>query len=373
MRVLLTVPSLAREFGGPVVKTRSLARALTEVGCRVVVAGGGRSGDGQEVALGALGSFHATPVPRRVASLYDAVAASDIVHVVGYRDPVGTLAAMRAARLRRPFLIEPAGMHRRRLRSVRLKASYDATVGRRLVAKASHLIATSMLERNELIADGVAQHAITIRPNGIDVAHRVADGAEFRARFGIPASAALIVSIGRLTAKKGLTELLAAANAIDDAWLLVAGPDDGDGTLAKLRRGIDSPRRALIVGGWMESADKQAAFAAANVFCLPSATENFGTVAAEAAAAGTPVIVSDQCGVIEYLDPAATVVVPAHDLEALQAALVATLRDGGRASAAERAAAGVRRRLKWSAIAREQLSLYESVLNGRLNTAHRIR
>ena len=39
----------------------------------------------------------------------------------------------------------------------------------------------------------------------------------------------------------------------------------------------------------------------ADVFVLASAGESFGMVAAEAAAAGTPVIVTDRCGIAELL------------------------------------------------------------------------
>ena len=48
----------------------------------------------------------------------------------------------------------------------------------------------------------------------------------------------------------------------------------------------------------------------ADVFVLASAGESFGMVAAEAAAAGTPVIVSDRCGVAEFFDDGEALVVP---------------------------------------------------------------
>src|SRR5207248_757884 len=48
----------------------------------------------------------------------------------------------------------------------------------------------------------------------------------------------------------------------------------------------------------------------ADVFVLPSEGESFGMVAAEAAAAGTPVIVSDRCGVADYFRHGEALVVP---------------------------------------------------------------
>ena len=48
----------------------------------------------------------------------------------------------------------------------------------------------------------------------------------------------------------------------------------------------------------------------ADVFVLASAGESFGIVAAEAAAAGTPVIVSDRCGIAEFFRDGEALVVP---------------------------------------------------------------
>ena len=56
-----------------------------------------------------------------------------------------------------------------------------------------------------------------------------------------------------------------------------------------------------------------AAFADANVFALPSMSENFGNAAAEAAALGVPVLVSDQCGVAVASPAETTRIVPVGD------------------------------------------------------------
>ena len=80
------------------------------------------------------------------------------------------------------------------------------------------------------------------------------------------------------------------------------------------------------------------AFAEADCFALPSQTENFGNAAAEAAAVGLPVVVSDACGVAEILDPSAHRVIGVGAVDALTAAVVELIRErraearrGGRA------------------------------------------
>ncbi len=80
----------------------------------------------------------------------------------------------------------------------------------------------------------------------------------------------------------------------------------------------------------------------ASVFVLPSAGESFGLVAAEAASCGTPVVVTDRCGIVEFFRDGEAMVVP-YDTDALRAAiervlgddeLRAALSSGGRAAAA---------------------------------------
>jgi hypothetical protein len=104
---------------------------LRNRGCEVEIVGCGEA-DGV-TALPELGRFHGTPIPRNVKPLRSALRRADVAHIVGYRDPVGTLAARTARRLGRPFFLEPAGMHRRRLRSLAVKGIFEVALGRRIV------------------------------------------------------------------------------------------------------------------------------------------------------------------------------------------------------------------------------------------------
>ena len=89
VRILITVPSLAREFGGPTTKAIGLAAALRSLGHDVRIAGAGDQAGEGTIGLGRLGSFHGTPIPRTIAPLRRAIGGAEIVHVLGYRDPVG--------------------------------------------------------------------------------------------------------------------------------------------------------------------------------------------------------------------------------------------------------------------------------------------
>jgi glycosyltransferase involved in cell wall biosynthesis len=113
----------------------------------------------------------------------------------------------------------------------------------------------------------------------------------------------MVLYLGRLHPLKGLEMLVEAWGRLHDAqhqspqpsmehWrLVIAGPDE-QGTLAALER----QSREL---GHMESIDfagpvygeeKERLLDAADIFVLPTRSENFGIVVAEALAAGVPVI-----------------------------------------------------------------------------------
>lgn len=126
MRVLFTVPSTSKEFGGPFTKAIALSGSLRSAGLDVEVIGAGPSIANEHfVGLGAVGRFHATPIPKSIRPLMTRIRSADVVHVLGYRDPVGTVASLSAKRAGVSFILEPCGMHRRRLRSRTLKGLFD--------------------------------------------------------------------------------------------------------------------------------------------------------------------------------------------------------------------------------------------------------
>ncbi len=238
MRVLITVPSLAREFGGPAAK----AAAVGGRSARGWRRRDRRRDAGEPRTGGASDSrpwrrFHTTPIPSRTSAIGRLVAGADVVHVLGFRDPVGTLAAFGSVRSGVPYVLEPVGMHERRVRSHRLKRVFDAVLGHRVVDRAALVMATSRLEADELVARGVDPDTIRLRPNGIEVEPLLplpARGA-FREAHGVPADAPLVLALGRITMKKGLPFLAEAVGGLDGAWLALVGPQEGDGTIEDVR------------------------------------------------------------------------------------------------------------------------------------------
>ena len=105
-------------------------------------------------------------------------------------------------------------------------------------------------------------------------------------------------------------------------------------SLRTIANQVGAKVRVLFVGPLYDDA-KWSAYRDADLFVLPSQNENFGNTAAEAAARGTPVIVTDQCGIAPFIGDAGLVI--RHDPGELRDALAKCLKIQGYATDAETA------------------------------------
>lgn len=151
----------------------------------------------------------------------------------------------------------------------------------------------------------------------------------------VPRHAARVLFLSRLHPKKGLDLLIPAFARVKarlpQAELIVAGPDDG-----ALRETVDLVRRSGLEGsvsfpGMLRGAAKERAFAEASVFVLPSYSENFGMVLAEAMAAGLPVVTTDKVNISDAIGAAQAGIVVPCQIEPLAQAMAAILQDRNRA------------------------------------------
>jgi glycosyltransferase involved in cell wall biosynthesis len=202
-----------------------------------------------------------------------------------------------------------------------------------------------------VIACGVQSHKLHIRGNGFPQPTAESSNGELRPRLGIPEDAPLILYVGRIAAGKGIEHLVAAARAMPDVHVVIAGPDDRHGVSTDAARVHTLP---------MSDDPPRALYPQADVFVLASEGESFGMVAAEAAAAGTPVIVSDRCGIAGFFEEGEALVVPFEQPAVVDAIrrvisdreLREQLARGGRAAA---------RRMSWDHVVDVQEQIYRAV------------
>ena len=181
----------------------------------------------------------------------------------------------------------------------------------RLTARlATQVLADSASQREFLIAQGIV---ITTKCDvlahgsicGVDTARFRPDAAarvRVRRSLGIPSGAVLFLYLGRINRDKGLLDLAhayAEAGALyPDAHLLLVGPDEGNLRAALSSAAADCAARLHSAG----LTDRpQEYYAAADVFCLPSYREGFGSTIIEAAAAGVPAIGSRIYGITDAI------------------------------------------------------------------------
>jgi glycosyltransferase involved in cell wall biosynthesis len=396
MRILKVVQAYYpfQEAGGPVVKVRALAHGLARRGHDVTIltadlglAGrqapttsfercewGWRSEqDGVKVIyLSTLAHCRALTINPRVIGFSRILHRGfDLVHVYGIYDLIGPVVGSSCRHQQIPYVIEPMGMFRPIVRSIWLKQLYHWLPGKAFIGGARFLIATSDQERQELIDCKIAPARIIVRRNGVEVPDKLPERGPFRRQWAIPENAKLVLYLGRLISKKSPDLLIESfaqwqkkSGRAADSVLVLAGPNEGDGYLPRLKRMADQLglRDAVRFVGPLYDDAKWQAYRDADVFVLPSQNENFGNTAAESAACGTPVIVTESCGIASFVK-AAGLVVP-HTGEDLERALTELLGDPMLRQRYQQGCAEMGRSLSWTGPISENEKLYERCVAG---------
>jgi glycosyltransferase involved in cell wall biosynthesis len=388
MRILKVTQTYAPflEHGGPPVKVRALAQGLARRGHRVTVLtpdwgisgrGGGertsfgyrREENGVEAIYLSTRLHYRTVTWNPAAGRFcrERLSEFGVVHIYGLYDLLGPRVADACRSAGLPYVVEPIGMYVPIVRNVWLKRAYHEFLGRRMISGARAVVATSEQEAGALIAGGVDRSRLVLRRNGIELPANFPPPSSFRDPYGIPADVKLVLFLGRLVSKKSPDLLLRAFARLSGdepgkrARLVFAGPDEGTMTkeLKEHAQQLGVRERVHFTGALFDEA-KWAAYRDADVFVLPSQNENFGNAAAEAVAAGTPVIVTESCGIAELLADGAAVVVP-HEEAALADALQRVLRDKALRERMREAGVALIPRLGWDEPLDEMERLYESV------------
>ena len=94
---------------------------------------------------------------------------------------------------------------------------------------------------------------------------------------------------------------------------------------------------------------------------LASAHENFGMVAAEAASAGTAILLTDRCGVAELLGPDGALVT-AYDPDAVRAGLDVLLADPALRARLGARAGEVAEAWSWPRVVDLQMAVYDEIV-----------
>ena len=352
LKVLHVIPSVSLKHGGPSYAIKAYANALKSQGVETLVVTTDDDGDGVrfDVPLGAVikrdGNshifFHCNIFAYKISFslrrwLDRHVREFDMVHIHALFS-FSSFAAARASRKRGvPYIVRPLGVLSRwgiKNRRPLLKRFWLRFIELPLLRSAAAIHYTTEAERDEAnaIHPALAELPSFVVPIPVELPINRGAAGDFVRLFPKAGGKKLVLFLSRLDAKKGLDLLLQAFQEVKEvepeSLLVIAGSGEKRYT-ESLHRLAEQLRIAedILWTGHLGPAEKSAAFAAATVFVLPSHSENFGIVAAEALAAGVPTVLSDQVAIARDLAAANAAVVVSRNPRELGAAIVQLLRN----------------------------------------------
>ena len=258
----------------------------------------------------------------------------DAIHSVTPK--AGLIAAMSGAIARIPVRIHTftgqvwvtrTGLARRVLKAV----------DKSLACMTTHVLVDSASQRDFLLREGVVSEKksrvlASGSISGVDTC-RFRPDSELRKRIrqleGIPEDGVVFLYVGRLKVDKGVLDLAQAFSRVGEncgkAWLLIVGPDE-EGLRPRIESVCSAIGARLRFVGYTDA--PQEYMAAADVLCLPSYREGFGSVIIEAASAGIPAVASNIYGIIDAIEPSAAGFLHAPgDIEALRSKMKQMIDD----------------------------------------------
>jgi len=226
----------------------------------------------------------------------------DIIHIHGYRNPLGQLIAHIAIKEGLPYIVTLHGSFPRRSKKF-LKIIQDAFLGYRMLHRATRIFAISSLEKYILIKSGFRSSKIKIIPIGIDVVEyqkkiSVIKKGFLKEKINANPDTKIILYLGRLHPLKGVKfivsgfkELLKRKDDYPNLLLVLAGP--GKDYFKKITKNLEPKiREKIIYIGTLTETEKLQALMDADLVIYPEKFNVYGIVPLEAAFCKTPVIVS---------------------------------------------------------------------------------
>jgi len=190
----------------------------------------------------------------------------------------------------------------------KLKKLYDILFGNHILKNAKKIIAVTDIEKEQLKNFGISEEKIEIIPNGIDLEkyENLPSRGCFRKKFGIYEDEKIVLYLGRIHRIKRIDILVKAfadiIEDLDDVKLVIVGPDDGYlADIESLIKDLKIENNILITGP-LYGMDKLEAYVDADVYVLPSSYEIWGMTIIEAMACGTPILITQNCGLADFVD-----------------------------------------------------------------------
>jgi glycosyltransferase involved in cell wall biosynthesis len=370
VRVVHTIAGLKDRAGGVARSVPGLCEALAREGCPTLLVSQNPAGVGREALLTPDPSLVETRLlagsdwerwrvsyTPRLESQLRAILAEfkpGVLHDHGLWLHMNHAAALAVRKPHVPRVVSPRGMLEQwslSYRAWKKRLAWHAYQASDLRA-ADAFCTTSHAEAESVRALGFHQ-PIAVIPNGVSMPPVMAKP---------PVTDRKVVFMSRLHPKKGLLDLIQAWKSIETrGWnLVLAGPDeDGHGKVVRDAVQAAGLSDRVVLPGSVSGDGKRDLLASADLFVLPSYSENFGIVVGEALSYGVPVIsttgtpwrdlAEQRCG---WWVP------PGADSIAAALATAMALPESERVAMGARGRELVEARFSWPAVARQHMALY---------------
>jgi glycosyltransferase involved in cell wall biosynthesis len=392
MRILHVIPTMSARYGGPAKACGEMSMTMADRGHHVEIFTTNYDGFGGyvEPSTAPLSerrseiTVHTFPVDvppdyfrisRPLATaLNENISSFDLIHVHSLYLFTTLASGFFAHRYKVPLILRPHGTldpyiyprHRGRKRLV--EWLYQDRMFKRVAA-----VHYTTEEERELASPYVFGRPGFVAPLGLNFEdyRPLPPRGTFRARFPETRDKAVFLFLGRINFKKGLDVLAKAFGEVarqrDDAHLVIAGPDND-----ALKSNVEDWLKAEGVlekttfTGMLVGELKLAALNDADLFVLPSFSENFGIAVIEAMACGLPVLISDKVNIWREIEKADAGRVEPVDPGRFARQMLAMLDDKDALRLqGERGIETVRDLFNWQRIGERLEGAYEMVVKGR--------
>ena len=365
-------------MGGSVVSTYSLSKHLAERGHDVTIFTTDfkldkeyiKSLDGVHVfpfhCIANIGMMLFSPEMKR--QLKEEMENFDIIHMHIFRSYQNIVTYHYARKYSIPYVLQARGSLPRLKMKRHLKKLYDMVWGYKVLRDASKVIFSSKIEHKETEQDFIiVKDKVEFIPNGTDLLeYSLPKKGNFRRKYSIKDKDKVILFLGRIHEIKGIDLLVNSfsklSKVLDNTILVFVGPDDGYLSSLKDLVGKLGIAERVTFAGPLFGVEKLQAYVDSDIVVLPSRYESFGNTALESCACGTPVIVTCNCGVKEWISSDVGRVVNFDENRLADAIFEILSNEKLRKRLGANGSRLVEEEFSWDKIARKTENLYETVL-----------
>lgn len=299
-------------YGGPTMSVSMLSEQLAQAGVMINVFTTTANGlqeldlvpnttvavDGIEVSyFKRITKDHSHFSPALLKAVWKNAKTYDVLHIHAWWNLVSVLSCLIAVARGIPVLVSPRGTlsaYSFRNKNTGIKGLLHRFLGKPLLTRC-HIHTTSGRE-SEAISSLISPKSISTVSNFVKLP------GSHSSKHSLPSSTIKLIFLSRIEEKKGLDILITALASVDIPFhLTIAGDGHKDYVAAQQALSIEKGLSDKITWAGFVHENKFEVLGSHDLFILPSYDENFGNTVIESLAVGTPVLISREVGLADYV------------------------------------------------------------------------